>query len=40
MELRKIIAVKGVGDEVEVKARRNGEYFTVRVTLRPLDGGA
>jgi len=41
MELRQVIASHKVGDEVEIRARRTGEYFTVRVTLRPIySGGA
>ena len=39
IDLRRIIAAKEVGDEIEVKARRMSEYLTVRVTLRPLVGG-
>ena len=39
VDLRRIIAAKEVGDEIVVKARRAGEYLTVRVTLRPLVGG-
>ncbi len=38
VELRKVIASKQVGDEVEVKARRDGEYFTVKIVLRPVYG--
>jgi tetratricopeptide (TPR) repeat protein len=40
MALRKIIASKHVGDEVDVRARRNGEYFNVKVVLRPAFSGA
>jgi hypothetical protein len=35
-ELQTIIAAKAVGDRVTVRARRNGDYFTVVVRLRPL----
>ncbi len=35
-ELRTIIAARSVGEEVTVRARRNGDYFTVIVSLRPL----
>lgn len=35
-ELRSIIATRKVGDLVQLRARRNGNYFTVVVTLRPL----
>ncbi len=35
-ELRTVIAAKAVGEEVTVKARRNGDYFTVLVALRPF----
>jgi hypothetical protein len=38
MELRKIIASKSVGDEVEIRARRNGEYLVIQVTLKPAYG--
>lgn len=38
MELRKIIASKSVGDEVEIRARRNGEYLAIQVTLKPAYG--
>jgi hypothetical protein len=38
MDLRKIIAVKDVGDIVEVRGRRDGEYFKMKVTLRPAFG--
>ena len=36
-ELRAIIASKKVGETVRIQARRNGEYFRVVVTLRPLE---
>ncbi|MCZ6611580.1 MAG: PDZ domain-containing protein, partial [Planctomycetota bacterium] len=36
-ELRAIIASKKVGETVRIQARRNGEYFKVVVTLRPLE---
>lgn len=39
LDLRRIIAARKVGDEVEVKARRAGEYYTVKVTLRPVVAG-
>lgn len=39
IDLRKVIAVKSVGDEVQVKLRRGEEYHTLRVKLRPLAGG-
>jgi hypothetical protein len=39
LDLRRIIATREVGDEIEVKVRRNGEYFTIRAALRPLAGG-
>ena len=35
-ELQAVIASKKVGDLVGVRARRNGSYFTVVVSLRPL----
>jgi hypothetical protein len=35
-ELQTIIAAKAVGDRVTVRARRNGDYFTVVIRLRPL----
>ncbi|MHC4273436.1 MAG: PDZ domain-containing protein, partial [Planctomycetota bacterium] len=35
-ELQTIIATKRVGDRVRVRARRDGDYFTVVVRLRPL----
>jgi hypothetical protein len=35
-ELQTIIATKQVGDSVRVRARRDGDYFTVVVRLRPL----
>jgi S1-C subfamily serine protease len=38
MDLRKIIAVKDIGEVVEVRGRRNGEYFKMKVTLRPAVG--
>jgi hypothetical protein len=38
-DLRKLIAARKVGDKVEVRARRKGEYFTVTLTLQPLHGG-
>jgi hypothetical protein len=38
MDLRKIIAVKDVGDIVEVRGRRDGEYFKKKITLRPAYG--
>lgn len=39
-DLRKVIAAHKAGDEVEVRARRTGEYFAVKVTLRAISGGA
>lgn len=39
VDLRRVLAERQVGDEVEVKARRNGEYFTAKVQLRPLVAG-
>lgn len=39
IDLRRIIAGKDVGDEIEVKARRESEYLTLRITLRPLVAG-
>lgn len=36
MELRRIIASCNVGDEVEVRVRRRGEYITATVILRPV----
>ncbi len=36
-ELRTVIAAKKVGDTVSVRARRDGDYFTVVVSLRPLE---
>lgn len=38
-DLRRIIASKHVGDEVELKARREQQYFTVKVVLRALASG-
>jgi hypothetical protein len=35
-ELQTIIAAKEIGDRVTVRARRNGDYFTVVIRLRPL----
>ena len=35
-ELQAIIGSKRVGDRVRVRARRDGAYLTVVVTLRPL----
>ncbi|MHC4081082.1 MAG: TPR end-of-group domain-containing protein [Planctomycetota bacterium] len=35
-ELQTIIATKRVGETVRVRARRDGDYFTVVVRLRPL----
>jgi tetratricopeptide (TPR) repeat protein len=40
MDLRKIIAVREVGDEVAVRVRRNGEYFTAQIILRPAAAGS
>ena len=39
MDLRKIIASQEVGDEVEIRLRRDGEYITVKVTLRAAPAG-
>jgi C-terminal processing protease CtpA/Prc len=39
MDLRKIIASHSVGDEVQIRARRAGEYFTLHVILRPVYAG-
>ncbi len=39
LDLRKIIAAKDVGDQVEITVRRRGEYLSIRATLRPLVGG-
>jgi hypothetical protein len=36
-ELQTIIATKRVGDSVRIRARRDGDYFTVVVRLRPLE---
>ncbi|MHC4774858.1 MAG: TPR end-of-group domain-containing protein [Planctomycetota bacterium] len=36
-ELQTIIATKHVGDSVRIRARRDGDYFTVVVRLRPLE---
>ena len=35
-ELRAVIGTRHVGERVLVRARREGRYFTVVVTLRPL----
>ncbi len=35
-ELQRIIAAKGIGDTVTIRARHNREYFSVVVSLRPL----
>jgi tetratricopeptide (TPR) repeat protein len=37
-ELQRVIGSRRVGDRVEVRARRRGEYFTVTAVLRPLRG--
>lgn len=37
MELRTAIAARKVGDTVSVRTRRKGAYFTVVVSLRPLE---
>jgi len=39
-DLRKAVASHKVGDEIEVRARRTGEYFAVKVTLRAISDGA
>jgi hypothetical protein len=38
-DLRRIIAVREVGEEVALNVRRRGEYLTIRAVLRPLRGG-
>jgi hypothetical protein len=38
-ELRRTIAARSVGDVVEVRVRRSGEYFTALLTLQPLSAG-
>ncbi|MCZ6493272.1 MAG: PDZ domain-containing protein, partial [Planctomycetota bacterium] len=35
-ELHAVIASKRVGDTLAIRARRDGSYFTVVVSLRPL----
>ncbi len=36
-ELRTLIAARQVGDSIAIRARRDREYFTVVVSLRPLE---
>jgi len=38
VELRRVVAVKEVGDEVKVRLRRQGEYLNMTLVLRPLYG--
>lgn len=38
VDLRKMIASKSDGDELQVRFRRNGEYITAVIVLRPVPG--